>query len=172
MAKYRRQAPTGTDCGDARRLGREDDIEEGVRATLSDAVRLARAGDCQQARELCAIVIFQVQPLMTARKDLIRITLHALFVARGFNLLSRFVMAMSGADVQIKLLPLHGRTAASSHCCEQRGRRIYAVDPGWLARLSPDDALLRRWGDALAEGCLSSPNDIFADEPQRYPQPA
>jgi hypothetical protein len=150
----------------------ELDIEESATATLSTAVGLARAGDCQRARELCASVIFEIQPLMAARRDLLRITLYALLVARGFKLLSRFVRAMSGSDIQMVLLPGGVGTAAPQFRGEQQGRTIYAVDPGWLARLSPEDDFLQRWTDALADGCCSYPDKTVAKAPEYTLQPA
>ncbi len=172
MDGYRLQMLRDTSFADRRRPGSELDIEEAARATLSTAVGLARAGDCQRARELCAAVIFEIQPLMAARRDLLRITLYALLVARGFKLLSRFVMAMSGSDMQMALMPSHGGAAAPPCRVEQRGRTIYAVDPSWLARLSPDDGFLRRWSDALADGCRSYLDEIVAEEPEHHLQPA
>jgi hypothetical protein len=157
-----------SDAGCAHEL----DIEETARATLSTAVGLARAGDCQRARELCAAVIFEMQPLMAARRDLLCITLYALLVARGFKLLSRFVRAMSGSDIQMVLLPGVGGTAAPQCRGEQQGRTIYGVDPGWLARLSPEDGFLQRWSDALADGYLNHPDETAAEEPEYYLQTA
>lgn len=147
-------------------------MEEVVRTALASAVRLAQTGDCQRARELCATVVFANQPLFAARKDLLCMTLHALFVARGFKLLSRFIMAMSGADAEILLLSDCEREAVLPRCDEQPGQTIYTVGPLWLAQLSPDDTFLQRWSDALAEGYLVRPDGKVVGESERQLQPA
>jgi hypothetical protein len=118
--------------------------------TLRTAVDLAEAGNYQRARELCAAVIFDIQPLIAASRELLRITLHALLLARGFKLLSRLVMAVSGSDVQVTLAPDQKGYAAPPRRGETAGRTVYFLDPNWLARLSPNDLFLQSWSDALA----------------------
>lgn len=118
--------------------------------TLHTAVNLAQAGNCQKARELCAAAIFEIQPLIAASKELMRITLHALLLARGFKLLSRLVMAVSGLDVQVTLMPDHEGYAAPPRRGQTAGRTTYFFDPNWLARLSPNDQFLQSWSDSLA----------------------
>ena len=120
--------------------------------TLSAAVDLAQAGNCQRARELCAAVVFELQPLIAASEEFLRITLHALLVARGFKLLSRLVMALSGSDVQVTLMPDHEGYGAPPRREVTRGRTTYFLDTKWLARLSPNDVFLQSWSDALAGG--------------------
>jgi hypothetical protein len=150
----------------------EPGIEAAARASLSTAVGLARAGDCQQARELCAAVVAEAQPLMTARKELLCITLHALFISRGFKLLARLVMATSGWNIRLTLLPHRIVAAAPTSSGEQCGRTVYTVDPGWLARLSPDDAFLQRWSEALADGHFGEADGIAMNEPEGHLEPA
>lgn len=125
--------------------------------TLRTAVDLAQAGHLQRARELCAAAIFEIQPLIAASKELMRTTLHALLLARGFRLLSRLLMAVSGMDVQLTLTPDHEGYATPPRRGEAAGRTIYFLDPNWLARLSPDDAFLQSWSDALT-GRRSGPS--------------
>ena len=71
------------------RPGSEEAMAAAARAALDAAAALARAGDRQRARELCAAVLFEAQPMIAARADLLRATLYALLTAHGFKLLSR-----------------------------------------------------------------------------------
>ncbi len=124
-------------------------MADAARAALDAAAALARSGNCQRARELCAAVAFEAQPLIATRADLLRSMVYALLAARGFRLLSRVALAVSGRTVQVILLPECGGPIAPPYQMEQSGRTIYALDPRWLDRLSPDDIFLRRWCDAL-----------------------
>jgi hypothetical protein len=120
-----------------------------ARGALDTAVALARTGDRQGAREICAAVLFDAQPLIAARPELLRATVCALLAAHGFRLLSRLVLALSGRNVQVGLLPEQSGQIASPQCREEAGRTIYAVDPRWPERVAPDDMLLHHWCDAL-----------------------
>jgi hypothetical protein len=124
-------------------------METAARATLKIAVAVARAGDTERARHLCAMVVLDAQPIIAARKELLRATLHALLVARGFKLLARMVMAVSGHSVQVILLPEDAGPIAPPRVQVEPRRMTYAMDPRWLARLLPDDMFLRDWCDAL-----------------------
>jgi hypothetical protein len=157
--------------GDDQRPGSKLALETAARTTLRRAVGLARAGDCQRARELCAAVVFAIQPLIVAREELLRITLHALLVARGFKQLSRLVASMSGTDVKITLMKSRGGGAAPTCHTEPRGPIVYNVDPRWLAELSPDDVFLRRWSDALAKRRYDHPDTTVRERLGHYPQP-
>jgi hypothetical protein len=120
-----------------------------ARASLDAAAALARAGDRQRARELCAAVLFEAQPMIAARADLLRATLYALLTAHGFKLLSRVLLAMTGRAVHVALLPMCDGPIAAPLSREEPGRTVYTLDPRWLERLSLDDMLLRHWSDAL-----------------------
>jgi hypothetical protein len=121
-----------------------------VEAALTTAVALARAGDCRGARQVCAAVVLEAQPLIAARKELLAAALHALLVAEGFKLLSRVVMAVSGRSVRLVLLPEDAGPIAPPLVREEPWRTTYVLDPRWLARLAPDDMFLRHWCDALS----------------------
>jgi hypothetical protein len=120
-----------------------------VRAALDAAVALVRRGDRQGAREHCAAIVFDAQPLIAARPELLRGMLYALLMAHGFRLLSRVVLAMTGKAVHVALLPVATGPIASPRAQLEPGRTIYTLDPRWLALLSPDDAGFRQWCDAL-----------------------
>jgi hypothetical protein len=141
-------------------------------ATLRRAVGLARDGDCRGARELCAAVVLEAQPLIAARKELLGAALHALLVARGFKLLSGLVMAVSGRRVQVIMLPDETGPVAPPVVREEPRRTTYVLDPRWLARLSADDIFLRHWCDALT---AREPCPPVVAEPQpvaRHLEPA
>jgi len=150
MIENRFGMPTNASYVDACMSYTELDCQAAALETLSAAVDMARAGDCQRARELCAAVVFEIQPLIGASKELMCITLHALLLARGFKLLSRLVRAVSGLDVEVKLMPDHDGYGAPPRRGQTAGRTVYFLDPNWLARLSPNDAFLRAWNDELA----------------------
>jgi hypothetical protein len=150
MIENRFEMLTNTSYLDACMPYTELDCQAAALETLSAAADLARAGDCQRARELCAAVVFEIQPLIAASKELMCITLHALLLARGFKLLSRLVMAVSGLEIEVKLMPDHNGCGAPLRRAETAGRTVYFLDPNWPARLSPNDAFLRSWIDDLA----------------------
>jgi hypothetical protein len=128
-----------------------DDAMAGtVHAALTTAVALARAGDCRGARQMCAAVVLDAQPIIAARKELLVVALHALLVAEGFKLLSRVVMAVSGRNVRVTLLPQDAGPIAPPLVREEPWRTTYVLDPRWLARLTPDDMFLRHWCDVLS----------------------
>ena len=120
-----------------------------TQAALDEAVAVARGGDRQRAREICAAVVLDAQPIIAARADLLRGTFYALLMAHGFRLLSRVVLALTGRSVQVGLLPECNGPIAPPAMREQPGRTICTLDPRWLDRLSLDDMLLRHWCDAL-----------------------
>jgi len=121
-------------------------------ATLDAAVILAQAGDRMRARQLCAAVIFEMQPLIATRKDLLRATLHAVLVAHGFKLLSRLVMAVSGRSVRVVLLAERSGEVVPPQRQEAPPVTVYTLDGGWLARLQPDDVHFQAWCDAVVSG--------------------
>jgi hypothetical protein len=133
----------------APRPASEEAVAQATLAALVAAAVVARAGEPQRARELCAAVVFATQPMIAVRADLLRATLHALLTARGFKLLSRLVLAMSGRKVQVELTADCSGPIAPPRSLEAVERTIYRVDPRWLDRLAPGDMFLRQWCDAL-----------------------
>jgi len=123
-------------------------LAETADAALDAAAALGRNGNHQQAREICAAVIFEAQPMIAARADLLRATLYSLLLARAFGLLSRLVVATSGRSVKVALLPQCTGPITPPHRQEEPGRTVFLLDPRWLDRLSPDDMLLRHLCDA------------------------
>ena len=125
-------------------------MEAAARASLVAAGALARSGDRQRAREVCAAVLFEMQPIIAARTDLLRPALYALLMAHGFRLLSRVALAMSGVATQVVLRQDWTGPVAQPQRTQTAGRTIYVLDPRWLDQLLPDDMFLRQWSDALA----------------------
>lgn len=131
-----------------------------IEAALTEAVGRAREGDFNGARQLCAAVVLDAQPLIAARTTLFRVALHALLLAQGFKLLARLVMAVTGRSIQVSVLPeaplgVTGPIAPPHVRPPPRHttpRTTYALDPRWLAQLTPDDMFLRQWCDALIAG--------------------
>ncbi|HVC63527.1 MAG TPA: hypothetical protein VND19_24575 [Acetobacteraceae bacterium] len=136
-------------------------------AALDDAAALARAGDCQRARELCAAVVFEMQPIIAAHAELLRAALHALLTVRGFRLLSRMVTAISGRSVHVVMLPGAGPIAPPRRR-EEAGRTIYILDPRWLDRLSRDDMYVRHWCNALITQRHGHPNRSATAHARRH----
>jgi hypothetical protein len=116
---------------------------------LGMAVSLARVGNNQQARELCATIIFEMQPIIVARPDLLQATIHALLSAGGFTLLSRLITAMGRREVKVAVSEIATGPIAPPQCRQDAGRTVYELDPRWLHRLLPDDRYLQQWCEGL-----------------------
>ena len=127
---------------------------------LEMAVALARAGDSQRARKICASVFFEAQPTIATREDLLRATMYALLLAGGFKLLGRVIMAVSGRYVQVVVLPQGSEPVMPPRTWQETRRTICALDPRWLARLSHDDVSLRRWCETLIAQRDSRPDPV------------
>jgi hypothetical protein len=94
-------------------------------------------------------VVFEMQPMIATNAELLRATLHALLVAQGFKLLARVVFAVSKRRVQVVMLPAGAGPIAPPRSRDTQEATIYTVDPRWLEQLTPDDAFLCQWCDAL-----------------------
>lgn len=146
------------------RPGSEMAMVDAALAALDAAAALAHAGDRQHARELCAAVVFETQPVIAAHAELLRAAFYVLLMAHGFKLLSRLVLAISGRSVQVVMLPRTAGPIAPPQHREEQGCTIYLLDPRWLGRLSPDDMSLQRWCNAVV-GRRDSPADLPAMTP-------
>jgi hypothetical protein len=144
-------------------------METACLATLQTAVAMARSGARQRARDLCAAVVFQVQPLLPVRPALLMATLHALLLARGFRLLTRVVRAISGHVIEVVLLADNSAAVQPPRMLAGLARSTCALDPRWLARLSPDEPELRRWCDWLFLGGPNQPVTAAADRHSAEP---
>jgi hypothetical protein len=137
---------------DGSRSGSELETERMALETLEDAIALAREGHLQSARQLCVVVVFLLQPSIASRPVLLKATLRALLVARGFSLMSRLLVAINGRGVDVTMLPACiGRIEAPRRHEETR-RTVLLVDPRWLDQLPPTDPFLDEWCDALIAG--------------------
>jgi len=140
--------------GAARRTG-ETARAEAAMATLRRAIAAARAGDHQLGRELCASVLFEIQPMLARHRALLRTAVCALLMSQGFKLLTRVAVALSGRRIRIVLsLDGPGRVAPP-RCQDEAEETILTVDPRWLSQLSVDNAFLQGWCDSLATGKAS-----------------
>src|SRR5215475_8217976 len=70
---------------------------------LRQAIAVAGAGDHQHGRELCASVLFDIQPMLARHTMLLRTTVCALLMSQGFKLLTRVAVALSGRRIRIVL---------------------------------------------------------------------
>jgi hypothetical protein len=131
------------------RHGSELRTEGAALATLAAAVALAKTGDFLSARRLTATVAFHAQPVIASRPALLRAMMHALLVARGFRLLSRVAIAITGNRVDVTLLPECQGAIEPPRRHDDARRIALLVDPRWLDQLSPDDPFLVAWCDSL-----------------------
>ncbi len=140
-------------------------------ATLERAVAAARAGDHQYGRELCASVLFQIQPMLACHKRLLRTAVCALMVSQGFNLLTRLTVALSGERIRFVLWFEGGTPITPPSCQHEAQETIYMVDPRWLAQLSVNDPFLHGWCDALTRGRASNRGRPAAKRAKLSPVP-
>ncbi len=143
-----------------------------VLTALTSAAALARAGDRHRARQLCATVVLDAQPIIAARRELLPVALHALLVAHAFKLVSRVAMAVSGRSVEVILLPEEQiGPITPPRARKELGRTIYLLDPRWLARLAPNDMFLRHWCDALTARAHGRPVSVATEPATRHLEP-
>jgi hypothetical protein len=135
-----------------------DQMAQSAMSTLRRALAAAHAGHRERARELCAAVLFEVQPMIAHREELRRALLHALLVAHGFRLLSRLFRALSGRHLTIVLLPDRDGPLAPPSCYEEARDITCTLDPRWIERVSAEDPLLRHWCAMLTAGPVGPPN--------------
>lgn len=153
------------------RASPEAERTEAAMATLTQAIACARAGDHQRGRELCASVLFEIQPMLARRKALLRATVHALLISQGFKLLTRVVVALSGQRIRVVLKLDGGGQVMPPHCHDEAQETIYTIDPRWLARLGEEDPFLRGWCDALAGGQASYGGRTVPSRARLSPEP-
>lgn len=134
---------------DTLRPSAEESQAASALATLRSAASLARAKDFLSAREICAAVVLEAQPLLATRKELLLAAIHAMLLAHGFKLLARVAAAIAGRRIQMVLLPDSVGQIASPHIQEEPQRTVYFLDPRWIEQLSGDDVFLRRLCDSL-----------------------
>ena len=131
----------------------DDDVEAVLLLAFNAAVKLARSGDYQSARQHCAAILLEAQPIIVARGNLLRATLHALLVVRAFRLLARVVMAINGSSIVEVTVSTDSMKEFERPRSDLKSQRIQlALDSRWLDRLSPDDLFLRDWCDKLFAG--------------------
>ncbi len=147
--------PSGSRGLGAPRPSAEAARAEAAMATLRRAIAAAHAGDHQQGRELCASVLFDIQPMLARHRTLLRTAVCALLMSQGFKLLARVAVALSGQRIRIVLrLDRAGRIAPPRRQDEAH-ETIFTIDPRWLAQLSVEDPFLQGWCDSLAGGQAS-----------------
>lgn len=121
-------------------------------ATLRRAIAAARAGDHQYGRELCASVLFDMQPVLARHSPLLRTAVCALLMSQGFKLLTRVAVALSGRRIRVVLWLGGADRAALPRFQDEAEETILTVDPRWLAQLSVEDPFLQNWCDSLTTG--------------------
>ena len=128
---------------------------EAAMATLRRAIAAARAGDHQEGRELCASVLFEIQPMLARHRTLLRTAVCALLISQGFKLLARVAVALSGRRIRFVLWLGRAGRIAPPRCQDEANETIFTIDPRWLAQLSVEDSFLQGWCDSLATGQAS-----------------
>jgi hypothetical protein len=146
-------------------------MAQSAMSALRTAMDLALCGDREHARELCATVIFEVQPIIARREDLRRAVVHALLVVHAFKLLSRLFRALSGRGLHIVLRPDQHGSIASPSCYEEPRDINCTFDPRWVARLSAEDPFVDRLCGMLVAGpagrpdpCVSRPIPLSVEQ--------
>ncbi len=147
----RRRRPRARDGQD--RDGQDHDGEdraataqdEALRQALRRAASLAGAGEHAAAREACGPLLLEAQPRLAGDDDLLRLSVHALLVGRGFALLSRLLRALRGVEVRFELQADAGHPSARPVRLSGPGRVIFVLEPAWLAALTPHDPFVRQW---------------------------
>jgi len=128
---------------------------EAAMATLRQAMAAARAGDHQYGRELCASVLFEIQPMLSRHRALLRTAVCALLMSQGFKLQARVALALSGRRIRIVLSLGAADRIAPPRCQDEAQETIFTIDPRWLAQLSVEDPFLQGWCDSLGTGQAS-----------------
>ena len=143
---------------------------EAAIARLRQAIAAARAGDHQRGRELCASVLFEVQPMLAQHRGLLRTAVCALLVSQGFRLLTRVAVALSGQRIRVVLWPGNTDRIARPQCQNQAQETIFTIDPRWLTQLSVEDPFIQGWCDSLARGQASYAGTPVANRARLSPE--
>jgi hypothetical protein len=123
-----------------------------VRQQLHEAREFAGNGDFRSARVLCAEIMFEHQLRLARDRDLLRSTIATLIHARGFQLLSRLLVAVDGRRVRVALGEPHAGSATPPKFIERSedcGATTFTVSE----RLYGDpscNAVVDRWSEELA----------------------
>ena len=117
--------------------------EEEARAALRAAQHLARKGNREEARAVCAEMIARQQPLLARQPALLSETIATLAFAHGFGAISRLLRAVRGRQASIRVVP-HGQATPPPD--DRRG----AVAQIALSEAALGDlAALEAWASAL-----------------------
>ena len=171
MIKRRTTMRSGSNGLGTMRTAPETARVEAATATLERAIAVARAGDHQRGRELCASVLFAVQPMLVRHKSLLRMAVCALLMSQGFRLLTRITVALSGQRIRIVLSLKNGGPIVQPRCQDGAQETIYTIDPRWLAQLSVDDPFLQRWCDTVASRQPGNGSRVAPNRAKLSPEP-
>jgi hypothetical protein len=125
-----------------------------VRQHLDEARLLADCGDLRLARVRCAEIVFEDLPRLARDRELLRLAVATLILARGFQLLGRLLIAVDGRRVRVALGTPVGGTASPPHLIsrsEDAGGTTFTVNE----RLYGDPscaAVIDRWSEELVHG--------------------
>jgi hypothetical protein len=137
---------------------------------LRQAIAAAHAGDHQQGRELCASVLFDIQPMLARHTTLLRMAVCALLMSQGFKLLARVAVALSGRRIRIVLSLGGANRIAPPTCQDDAQETIFTIDPRWLTQLSVEDSFLQGWCDSLIRGQASYSGRAIPNLARRTPE--
>jgi len=112
------------------RVAGQRDAAGAIRRDLTVIRTLASAKEFQQARELCATLLADQQPLIARQRDLLSETFATLIVIRGFRFLSRLAMAALGQDVRVTARTGCVRLPASLGQHVEYGCPVFTFDTG------------------------------------------
>jgi len=125
-----------------------------IRRQLDEARTLVGNDDSRAARILCAEVVFDQMLRLAGNRELRSRAIATLIHARGFQLLSRLLLAVDGRRVRVLLGTPASETASPPHLIgrsEAQGVTTFTVSE----RLYSDpsrDTVIDRWSAELALG--------------------
>jgi hypothetical protein len=144
-----------------------DEVADSIRRDLTMIRTLAGAFEYQQARELCAALLAEQQPLICRQPDLLHEMFITLIVIRGFQQLSRLAIAASGADIRVAVRG-GARLPPSLECREEYGRNVFIFHVG--TETSPiANSTAQEWTSMILAAASDSdavPNHAALESPQ------
>lgn len=124
-----------------------------IRRRLEEARSLARGGDTRGARVCCAEIVLEHQLHMHDNRDLLRDAVAALAHARGFQLLSRLMLAVDGRRVRVSVTATATGAGSPPHLIRHSlldGVEVFALEESLFTDPSCD-AIIDGWSRRLLE---------------------
>jgi hypothetical protein len=116
---------------------------------LDLGIALARSGDRQGARRICARLILREQPCLASASELRRDLVYLLLISDGLKLLSRTWSTVSGCRINVSLSS-NGLEVTDSSSFVINGRDLTLLMDRWrIYNLQQDDQLFQCFYTAL-----------------------